>query len=74
MCEDLRKALVAERIMNGQLEKRIVLMESMYKQSLDHERAMADAYSEKAVSYWKVCLKLRAQLMKLTGTIEEDVL
>lgn len=69
MCEEDRKALVAERVMNGQLEKRIVLLNHCFEEALAHERELVEAYNLKAIEYWRICLKLRKKLAELSGEI-----
>ena len=69
MTEDERRELVAGKIMIQQLTKRLILMESYYKRALDHEKAQAALYSDKAVEYWRLMLQMRAKMAKLTGEI-----
>lgn len=69
MCD--RKALMVERVLNGQLQKRIVLLNHCFEEALAHERELVEAYNLKAIEYWKICLRLRSKLAKLTGEIEK---
>ena len=69
MTEDERRELVAGEIMIQQLTRRLILMESFYKQALDHEKAQAALYSDKAIEYWRLMLKMRAKMAKLNGEI-----
>lgn len=69
MSEQEKKELIAANIMIDQLTKRLILLESFYKQKIEHEQELASLYNQKAIDYWRCCLKIRARLAKLTGEV-----
>lgn len=69
MCD--RKALMVERVLNGQLEKRIVLLNHCYEKALAHERELVECYNLKAIEYWRIVLRLRKKLAVLSGEIDK---
>lgn len=69
MTEDERREFVAANVMISQLTKRLILLESFYKQALDYEKAQAALFSDKAVEYWKISLRCRKKVAELSGEI-----
>jgi len=69
MTDDEKRELAAANVMIQQLTKRLILMESFYKQALDHEKDQAALYSAKAIEYWKVALRCRKKVAELSGEI-----